>query len=301
MTAFCVFLAAMIPRLFLFMALLAGSARASDDYGRSIEALRAERVARLTTPNGWLTLVGRHLLAAGKNSVGTADDNSIRLAAGPPYLGTVTLDADKVTFAPAPSAIVEVDGHSARPTELVEHGDKPTIVTFGTASFHVMERGGSLFLRVKDRAAGRLKNFTGLDYFAIDPSWRIEAQWVQFAEPRQIKITNVLGQTSPAPVPGKAVFTRDGRTFELLPIDEGPGEPLFFVLSDPTSGEETYGGGRFLYADAPKDGKIILDFNRAENPPCAFTPFATCPLPPQENRMNLRVTAGEKSYRGEPH
>ena len=99
-------------------------------------------------------------------------------------------------------------------------------------------------------------------------------------------------------MPGKAVFTRDGHTFELLPIDEGPGEPLFFVVSDLTSGGETYGGGRFVYADAPKDGKVILDFNRAENPPCAFTPFATCPLPPKENRMPLRVTAGEKDYRG---
>jgi uncharacterized protein (DUF1684 family) len=289
----------MMTRL-LLATLLTGSVLASDDYTKSIEAWRTERVGRLATPDGWLSLIGRHLLQPGENSIGTAEDNSIKLAAGPPYLGTVTLNAGKVTFTPGPSAILQVDGQPAppTPTALVYHDDKPTHVTFGTVNFYVMERGDSLYLRMKDSAAERRKNFAGIDYFPIDPSWRIEAQWVPFDQPRQIKITNVLGQVSPAAVPGKAVFTRDGRTFELLPIDEGPGEPLFFVVSDLTSGEETYGGGRFVYADAPKDGKVILDFNRAQNPPCAFTPFATCPLPPAENRMTIRVTAGEKNYRG---
>jgi uncharacterized protein len=120
---------------------------------------------------------------------------------------------------------------------------------------------------------------------------------VPFDQPRSVDITNIIGQVSPATVNGKAVFTRDGRTCELLPIDEGPGK-LFFVISDQTSGEETYGGCRFVYADPPQDGKVILDFNLAENPPCAFTPFATCPLPPKENRLPFRVTAGEKNYRG---
>ena len=164
-----------------------------------------------------------------------------------------------------------------------------------------MQRGEELYLRVKDSASDRRKHFTGLDYFPLDPAWRIEAQWVSFDPVRQVNITNVLGQVSPAPVPGKAVFTREGRTFELLAIDEGADEPLFFVLSDQTSGAETYAASRFLYAERPKDGKIVLDFNRAENPPCAFTPFATCPLPPKENQLALRVTAGEKVYRGEPH
>ncbi len=273
---------------------------ASADYVKSIEAWRAARVGRLTTLNGWLTLIGRHQLAPGDNTVGTADDNSIKLAAGPPYLGTVTLKDGKVTMAPSPSAICEIDGQPARPAELAYQGDKPTTVTFGTANFYVMQRGDRLYLRVKDSAAERLKQFAGLDYFLLDPSWRIEAQWVPFDPPRQVNITNMIGQTEPAAVPGKAVFTRDGRTFELIPIDEGADEPLFFVLTDLTAGEETYAASRFLYADRPKDGKIILDFNRAQNPPCAFTPFATCPLPPKENNLGIRVTAGEKSYRG-PH
>ncbi len=265
---------------------------------QSIAAWRRERVDRLTAPNGWLSLIGGHLLAPGDNTVGTAADNSIQLAAGPPYLGTVQLQDGKVTLTPAPSALFQIDGQPAQqPAELVYRGDKPTTVTFGTVNFYVMERGPSLFLRVKDSAAERLKNFAGLDYFPIDSSWRIEAQWVKFDQPRQVKITNMIGQTSPAPVPGKAVFTRDGHDFELLPIDEG-GDQLFFVITDLTAGEESYEACRFVYADAPKDGKVTLDFNRAQNPPCAFTPFATCPLPPKENRMPIRVPAGEKKYRG---
>ena len=272
---------------------------AADDYAKAIEAWRAERVARLTTPTGWLTLIGRHQLAPGANTVGTAADNSLKLAAGPPYLGTVTLGAGRsVILAPAPSALLEIDGgRVSGPVGLDFKGEKPTRVTFGTANFHVMQRGENLFLRVRDTTAATLKNFAGIDYFPIDPAWRIAALWVPFDPPHQVNITNMIGVTEPAPVPGKAIFTWQGHPVELLPIDEG-GADLFFVLTDLTAGEETYGASRFLYAARPKDGKIILDFNRMQNPPCAFTSFATCPLPPKENRMPFRVTAGEKNYRG---
>lgn len=288
----------MSPRYLLLTALLTTVALA-DDYTQSIETLRAGRVARLTTPNGWLTLIGRHQLSPGPNTVGTATENAIKLAAGPPYLGIVTLAADrKITLTPAPGALLEINGVPAHgPTELVWQDDKLTRVTFGTASFSVMRRGEHLYLRVRDRAAPTLAHFVGLDYFPIDPTWRIEAAWVPFDPVRQINITNMIGVTEPAPVPGKAVFSHAGRTVELLPIDEG-GDELFFVLTDLTAGEETYEASRFLYAAKPKDGKVILDFNLMENPPCGFTAFATCPLPPKENRMPFRVTAGEKKYQG---
>ncbi len=120
-----------------------------------------------------------------------------------------------------------------------------------------------------------------------------------FDPPRDLPITNMIGNVSQEKVPGKAIFHREGKTYELLPVLEGPNEPLFFVISDATSGTETYSAARFVYADPPKDGKLVLDFNRAVNPPCAFTPFATCPLPPKENQLTLSVTAGEKKYRGE--
>ncbi len=286
----------------LFLSSLVGPARAEDTYAQSIASWRADRVARLTTPDGWLTLIGRHLLALGANTVGTAADNAIKLAAGPPYLGIVTLDADrKITLSPAPSALLEIDGqHVSRPTELVFQSDKPTRVTFGSANFYVMRRGEGLYLRVRDTTAATLKNFAGIDYFPTDPAWRIEATWVPFDPVQQVNITNMIGVTEPAPVPGKAVFTWQGHPVELLPIDEG-GDDLFFVLTDLTAGEETYEASRFLYAAKPKDGKVILDFNRMQNPPCAFTAFATCPLPPKQNRMPFRVTAGEKKYAGEHH
>jgi uncharacterized protein (DUF1684 family) len=290
----------MLPRFLLLATLLTVPALA-DDYTKSIEDWRAARVARLTTPDGWLTLIGRHLLTPGDNTIGTAADNSIRLAAGPPYLATVTLaPGRKITLQPAPGALLEVDGvpaHAA--TGLVFDGDKPTRVTFGTASFYVMRRGEGLYLRVRDSEAAGRAHFAGLDYFPIDPAWRIAAAWVPFDPVKQVNITNMIGVTEPAPVPGKAVFTYQGHTVELLPIDEG-GDDLFFVLTDLTAGEETYEASRFLYAPRPKPGetKIVLDFNRLQNPPCAFTAFATCPLPPKENRMPFRVTAGELKYRG---
>ncbi|MEI7799467.1 MAG: DUF1684 domain-containing protein [Opitutaceae bacterium] len=271
------------------------------DYPQTITTARAERVKQLTTPNGWLTLIGRHLISSGINTVGSAPDNSIILAAGPPYLGTVTLHEGTVTLTPAPSALLTInDQRIQQPTELIYKGKTPTVVVFGSVNFYVMMRGDSLFLRVKDREADRLKNFAGLDYFSLDPTWRLEATWIPFDPPHQVNITNMIGQTTATPVPGKAVFTRDGRTFELFPIDEG-GAELFFVITDLTAGQETYGACRFLSAALPQNGKIIFDFNQAENPPCAFTPFATCPLPPKENRLPIRVTAGEKNYRGEHH
>ncbi len=291
----------MLSRCLLLTLLLSLSAFAQDDYTKSLEVWRAARVARLTTPDGWLALIGRHQLSPGPNTVGTAADNAIKLAAGPPYLGTVTLAADrKITLTPAPSALLEIAGRPAHAsTELVFQGDKPTRVTFGTANFYVMPRGENLYLRVRDTAAANLKNFAGIDYFPIDPAWRIEAAWVPFNPVKQVNITNMIGLTEPAPVPGKAVFTWQGHTVELLPIDEG-GDDLFFVLTDLTAGEETYEASRFLYTAKPKAGetKVILDFNRMQNPPCAFTTFATCPLPPKENRLPFPVRAGEKNYRG---
>jgi len=283
---------------------LAAMSRADDVvYTQEVEAWRADRVARLTTPDGWLSLIGLHFLKDGANTLGSATDNDVVLAKGPAHLGRVLVAADgRVNVELSASADAKIDGKPALAGELRWRGDgRPSIVATGTVSFFVIERGGKKALRVKDSESERRTHFLGLDYFPIDPAWKIEATWVEFDEPRQIPITNILGQTEPAIVHGKAVFDHDGQKIELLPIDEGPGEPLFFVISDATSGKETYGAARFLYADAPVDGKVTLDFNRMQNPPCAFTPFATCPLPPKENRLKFAVTAGEKNYRGAEH
>jgi uncharacterized protein len=281
--------------------LAAAFANAADDaYTQQVQAARAERVAELTKPDGWLTLVGLHFLEAGENTIGSAAGCQIVLAAGPAHFGTVVLSpAGAATFTPAPGADVRIDGQPAHVTELHPDGQgtRHTLVTSGTVSFFLLERGGRLALRVKDSEAARRTHFLGLDYFPADPSWRVEAQWVPFDPPREIPITNVLGNVSREKATGKAVFQRDGRTYELTPVVEGPGEPLFFIFADLTSDASTY-HMRFLDAQQPSNGKVVLDFNLAENPPCGFTPFATCPLPPKENHLTLAVTAGEKVYRG---
>lgn len=287
--------------MFALLAAISAGAAAADRFSQENAAWRAKRVAELTAPDGWLSLVGLHFLKSGENTVGQAPGSDVVLRRGPARLGVATLAADgKVTLQVAAGVAATIDGQVARSGELrVGVGAvKPTLVACGTLSFFVIERGGKMALRVKDSASKRRAHFAGLDYFPPDPAWRIGARWVAFEKSRMIPLTTRLGQTSPVLVPGKAVFEHAGKTYELLAIDEGPGEPLFFVIADATTGEETYGGARFVYAEAPKDGTVVLDFNRAENPPCAFTPFATCPLPPKENRLPFAVTAGEKNYRG---
>ena len=271
-----------------------------DAHTQEIETWRAQRVAALTKPDGWLSLVGLHFLKEGENKVGTAADNTVVLASGPAHLGVFTLGENgivKVMF--NPGSETQVDGQSVLAATLRDdRRGHATIVTNGTMRLYVIDRDGKKALRVKDSEAPTRKHFLGLDYFPIDPSWRIEAQWVAFDKPKEVPITNILGNVSPALILGKAVFTKDGHTYELLPIQEDPDGLLFFVISDKTSGDQTYEAARFLYAAPPVDGKVLLDFNKAQNPPCAFTPYATCPLPPKENRLPLAITAGEKKYRG---
>ncbi|MGB5852567.1 MAG: DUF1684 domain-containing protein [Rhodanobacter sp.] len=277
---------------------------------QEIEQWRANRVARLTAPTGWLSLIGLEWLNEGANRVGSAADNDIVLKAGPAHLGTVTLAPDgSVHLALEPDSGATVDGKSVDAAVLVDDmhaaaDAEPTTVRFGKASFYVIERDGRKALRVKDEDAEARRHFLGIDYFPIDASWRIEADWVPFVPAHDLAMGSVIGTIDTVKVPGKAVFRRDGHTFELMPYQEEPGGELFFVLADRTSGKETYGAARFLYAALPAGGldhpgKVVLDFNKAYNPPCAFTSFATCPLAPPENRLGLAVTAGEKKYRGE--
>ncbi len=277
--------------------LIGGSPR--EFYIASIEQWHAKRVERLQKPDGWLALIGRHPLEHGTWTVGADAGNAIRLAAGPARLGTVTYaDDGKVTFALAEGIDAAIDGTKERSAELSYKDENPTYVRAGTVNFYVMDRSGKLFLRVRDSESPRLKHFAGIESYPIDPAWRIEARWVPFDPPHVVKITNIIGLVEPATIPGKAVFEHDGKTYELIAIDEDPAEDLFFVLTDTTAGKETYESSRFLYAPRPKDGVIVLDFNKLYNPPCAFTPFATCPLPPKENVLTFPLRAGEKKYQG---
>jgi uncharacterized protein len=275
----------------------------TDTYTQSIKQWHAGRVERLTAPDGWLSLIGLEWLKEGDNRIGSAADNDIVLKAGPAHLGVAKLaSSGDVHLVLTSGSGALVDGRPAHEATLIDDakaGDgTPTTVSFGSASFYVIDRDGRKGLRVKDTEAQARKRFAGIDSFAIDPSWRIEATWV--ATPGEtLEMGTVIGTIDKYPVPGKLEFTRDGKHFELLPVIEVPGDAQYFIVfADRTSGKETYGAARFLYVDPPKDGKVVLDFNKAYNPPCAFTAFATCPLAPPENRLDLRVTAGEKNYRG---
>jgi uncharacterized protein (DUF1684 family) len=178
--------------------------------------------------------------------------------------------------------------------------DEPTVLELGSLRFHLIDRAGRLGIRVKDTESPALAAFVGMDYFPVDPSWRIVASFEAFDQPKTIEVPNVLGSSFAEPAPGIARFERDGRRWELTPVGE-PGEPLFFVFGDATNGGETYGGGRFLSAPPAANGTVILDFNKAFNPPCVFTPHATCPLPPPQNKLALAVQAGEKTWGAASH
>jgi len=275
----------------------------ADDaaYRKQIEDWRAHRVERLKAPSGWLSLIGLEWLKEGANTIGSAKDNAIVIATAPPHLGSVVLDHGRATISlDASAAEAKIDGEKKASAELLDDShEKPTTVSFGTTNFYLIKREDKFGLRIKDSTAETRTHFAGIDNFDIDPSWRVEAKWETYNPPHQIEEANILGQIEKVTVPGAATFERDGKTYKVEPMLENPGDTeLFLVFADRTSGKETYGAARFLYTTPPKDGKVILDFNKAYNPPCAFTPYATCPLPTQQNRLDMRVTAGEKKYRG---
>ena len=271
----------------------------SDSYQREIEAWHAARIERLTAPRGWLSLVGLEWLKPGMNRIGSAADNDVVLAKAPLHLGTLEWSADgTLTIALDPASGATIDG---KPTTyavvLDDSHSAPTEIGFGTMTFIAIDRGGRKGLRVRDSEAATRTGFSGIERFPVDPAWQVIAEWQPLDPPFQLATGTVIGTIEQYPAPGKALFQRDGRTFELYPVLEAPGdEQLFLIFADATSGKETHGAARFLYADMPRSGRIVLDFNRAYNPPCAFTAYATCPLAPPENRLALRIPAGEKKY-----
>ena len=268
---------------------------------------RSARVARLRKPDGWLSLVGLHWVEPGVHQVGMANANDIQLRTGPAKLGTLTLKDGKATLKPDPAAGVTIDGKPATGevalrSDATTDPNGPTIVTFnkGTANFQVIERSGRFALRVKDANAPTRTGFVGIDYFDADPAWRFNARFEPHPKGKTIQIASVINTIDPMMNPGTVVFDKDGKTYRLEVVDEGDGS-LFLIFADRTNGKSTYGAGRFLYADPVKNGMTVVDFNKSYNPPCVFTHYATCPLPPPENRLDLTITAGEKSYRGAVH
>lgn len=272
-------------------------------YTQEIDRWYAGRIARLTAPDGWLSLVGLEWLKPGANRIGSAGDNDIVLAKAPAHLGTIAWAGDDALSITLDSTDgVTIDGAAQTRAVLLDDSHaKPTTVAFGSVNFIAIDRGGRKGLRVRDGEAPTRTRFAGIERFPVDPAWRIVADWVPLDPPFQLATGTVIGTIENYPAPGRAVFECDGHRFEVYPVLEAPGDAqLFLIFADATSGKETYGAARFLYTDMPRDGKIVLDFNKAYNPPCAFTPYATCPLAPPENRLGVRVAAGELKYAKKP-
>jgi uncharacterized protein (DUF1684 family) len=267
---------------------------------------RADREARLLAADGWASLVGLHWVDEGAHYVGSSGNSGIRLSMGPPDLGLLTLDDGAISFQPAQGAGVTVDGVPATGAVALHDDtaeDGPSVIGFdgGDGKATVIQRDGRTALRVRHAQAPSRTQFAGLDYWPADPHWLLQARFVPNPPGSTIEIADVIGGVAPVPNPGAVEFTRDGKTYRIQAIDEG-GDELFLVFADRTNGHGSYGAGRFLYVPKPDaDGVVPVDFNRAYNPPCAFTAFATCPLPPPENRLDLEVTAGEKAYAKSPH
>ena len=272
-----------------------------------LNAWRAGREERLHSPEGYLALSGLHWLGEGPQTFGASPDCDLPLAvaagaadAVPAVAGELEVVDGGVQLTARPDAALrlQVDGEPLRSADRrallrTDAGGDPSRVTLGPLTFWVVDRAGRLGVRVRDPGSHVLADFDGTSWFAPDPSWRVEARYEPYAAPRAVGTPNILGTTYDAQVPGALVFERDGR-IELLPTGADAGS-LSLMFGDATNGRDSYAGGRFLAVPAPDaDGLVVLDFNRSYNPPCAFTPYTTCPLPLPENVLDLEVAAGER-------
>ncbi len=264
----------------------------------AVEAWRAWRYSMLQRDTGWLTLAGLDWLRQGENRVGSAEGVDIRLPSGPPLAGTVTV-ADDGTVA---SGAFMHDGAPVTRLRLEDDADgTPTLLELDDLRLCLIRRGDRLAIRTWDTASSRRREFAGIDHWPFDPQWRVESRF----EPtpgRTLAVPDVLGIVEESPSPGRLVFEVGGAEHRLDGLEGGDQGELWLVFGDATNGAQTYGGGRFLYTDPPdRAGTVVIDFNRSYNPPCVFSPYATCPLPWPANRLPIRIEAGERMYEAADH
>lgn len=283
---------------------LTGSQKQEVDteYAAKIKAWQQKRLQGLKNKNGWLSLAGLFWLKQGKNTFGSDKGNDlvIKEVKAPAHMGTFFLEKEEVRFVASKDENVLHQDKSI--SELKLENDmkgKPTVLQCGSLTWYIIKRGDRLGVRLKDSQHPRISKLEKIDSFPVDNQWRIEAVLERFEQPRKIKVPNVLGMESEEEVQGALVFKIKGKEYRLLPLGD---KDLFVIFGDETNGTETYGGGRFLSVAEPDlQGRTIIDFNKAVNPPCVFSDYATCPLSPQENQLELRVTAGEKMVEGLSH
>jgi uncharacterized protein (DUF1684 family) len=271
---------------------------------------RAQHASDLQRPDGWLSLIGLEWLTPGETTIGSGVDNRIRLPeSSPAHLAVLKLENSAVTLLPPTDGSfasgLNVDGSPAKEQILRADPDRDKFnshVTYGTVNFYVIRRADRFALRIKDSQSPSLAGFHGLKWYAADPSYRVTAKWVPYHPPKRVSLITLVGTSYDEPVPGYAEFALQGKTYRLEPVLEDPqSKKLFFILKDTTSSESTYPACRFLYTALPdrgidQAGELELDFNHMENPPCAYTPYATCPLPPSGNRLAIALPVGEQRY-----
>ncbi len=279
--------------------------KANAEYLSVIQQWQQKRLTSLKSPTGWLNLAGLFWLKAGENTVGADAANAIIFPKdrAPDFVGSFILQDSVVTFQARPG--IAVTHHDSAVTSIVMRNDQqknPTQLALGSLSWTIIKRGERFGVRLRDHQHPQLQQFDGIETFPVDSTWRLEAEFEANYPPKLIAIPTVLNTINEEPSPGALVFKIDGKTHRLDATGKMTDSELFVIFADQTNGEETYGAGRFLYVSTPDArGKSIIDFNKAYNPPCAFTEFATCPLPPEQNKLPVSITAGEKKYEHASH
>lgn len=271
--------------------------KADPVYLKEINEWHTKRIENLKKENSWLNLVGLFWLKQGENKFGSANDNDfIFPSKAPKYIGTFILNDSVVTIKINKEVKVLFDGLEVTGMELKnDMSGSPSTLKLDSFKWFIIKRGNEYGVRLRDLNAPLLKEFKGIERFPVNDDWRIKADFISYNPAKKIIVPNVLGGSDEEMVSGKLMFKIKGKEFTVDPIDSG--DKLFIIFADETNGETTYGAGRFLYTDKPDStDKVIVDFNKAYNPPCVFTKFATCPLPPEQNRLGIKITAGEKSF-----
>ncbi len=275
-------------------------------YAAEIQKWQSTRLASLTKDDSWLSLVGLFWLNEGENKFGSVAGNPVLLPKekSPNVAGSLWLENGRVKLTAKPGAQITVDGKPVTTLDLKDDNDEagPTILKLNSLLINIVKRGERIGVRVKDTESRSRREFSGLEYYPINSKWRLEARFEPYQPPKTIPITNVLSMTDDETSPGALAFEVDGKTYRLDPILEKGETELFVMIADETTGSETYGAGRYIYVSPPDaTGKVVIDFNKAYSPPCAFTNYATCPLPPRQNILPIRIEAGEKKYTGTVH
>ena len=270
---------------------------AQPSYEKTIQVWRAEREAKLKADDGWLTVTGLFWLREGPNAFGSAPTNDIVLPAGsaPDRIGTFELKGGKVILRASEGVRVTVNGKDVSSIELQSDAAKQSdLIQSGDLSFLLLKRGDRWGIRLKDKNSAARRDFGGLRWYPVKESYRVTAQIIPYRQPKEIPIQNILGDIEKYQSPGLLKFKLNGQEYTLEPILSE--DKLFIIFRDLTSNKTTYASSRFLYAAKPENNQVTLDFNQAINPPCAFTPYATCPLPPKQNRLKVAIEAGELTY-----